>query len=264
MRAVLAELPHRSDREPVLRTGMGGDDTTAIDARRRGCRHRPAGRLRPRVHARLGGARPPGRRHRHLGRARPDRRLDQRQARVAVLLALHRDRGGRDDGRRRLRLRLRLRHLGGVDGRARRRRAPERRAARAGAAEGVDRAARARGDANRPGGPARAGARRPRAPAADLRLAGDLALPPRRRPRGRGLLAEAGPLGGHRGGAAARPGAGLGDRPARRAAVRHGAARPRGSVTSRRRRARAWRSSVEGSGSPLAWSRRSPRSRSSS
>jgi myo-inositol-1(or 4)-monophosphatase len=32
VRAVLAELPHRSDREPVLRTGVGGDDTTAIDA----------------------------------------------------------------------------------------------------------------------------------------------------------------------------------------------------------------------------------------
>jgi myo-inositol-1(or 4)-monophosphatase len=30
-RTVLAELPGRSDREPVLRTGMGGDDTTAID-----------------------------------------------------------------------------------------------------------------------------------------------------------------------------------------------------------------------------------------
>jgi myo-inositol-1(or 4)-monophosphatase len=32
VRAVLAELPHRSDREPVLRIGVGGDDTTAIDA----------------------------------------------------------------------------------------------------------------------------------------------------------------------------------------------------------------------------------------
>ncbi len=29
---MLAGLPARSDREPVLRTGMGGDDTTAIDA----------------------------------------------------------------------------------------------------------------------------------------------------------------------------------------------------------------------------------------
>lgn len=29
---VLAELPTRAEREPVLRTGQGGDDTTAIDA----------------------------------------------------------------------------------------------------------------------------------------------------------------------------------------------------------------------------------------
>ena len=32
MRAVLADLPSRSDREPVVGLGMGGDDTTAIDA----------------------------------------------------------------------------------------------------------------------------------------------------------------------------------------------------------------------------------------
>jgi myo-inositol-1(or 4)-monophosphatase len=32
VRAVLAELPSRSDREPVVGAGMGGDDTTAIDA----------------------------------------------------------------------------------------------------------------------------------------------------------------------------------------------------------------------------------------
>ena len=47
--------------------------------------------------------------------------------------------------------------------------------------------------------------RRSRPPAADLRLARDLALPPRRRAARRGLLAEAGALGGHRGRAAARP-----------------------------------------------------------
>ena len=29
---VLAELPTRTEREPVLRAGEGGDDTTAIDA----------------------------------------------------------------------------------------------------------------------------------------------------------------------------------------------------------------------------------------
>jgi myo-inositol-1(or 4)-monophosphatase len=32
VRGVLAGLPSRSDREPVVGTGMGGDDTTAIDA----------------------------------------------------------------------------------------------------------------------------------------------------------------------------------------------------------------------------------------
>ena len=32
IRAVLAELPTRVEREPVLQTGVGGDDTTAIDA----------------------------------------------------------------------------------------------------------------------------------------------------------------------------------------------------------------------------------------
>jgi myo-inositol-1(or 4)-monophosphatase len=32
VRGVLAELPSRADREPVVGAGMGGDDTTAIDA----------------------------------------------------------------------------------------------------------------------------------------------------------------------------------------------------------------------------------------
>jgi myo-inositol-1(or 4)-monophosphatase len=32
VRGVLSELPQRSDREPVVGSGMGGDDTTAIDA----------------------------------------------------------------------------------------------------------------------------------------------------------------------------------------------------------------------------------------
>ncbi len=32
MRGVLAELPSRAEREPVLGTGLGGDETTAIDA----------------------------------------------------------------------------------------------------------------------------------------------------------------------------------------------------------------------------------------
>ena len=32
VRGVLAELPSRAEREPVLARGQGGDDTTAIDA----------------------------------------------------------------------------------------------------------------------------------------------------------------------------------------------------------------------------------------
>src|SRR5439155_19126550 len=32
VRGVLAELPRRSDREPVVGAGMGGDETTVIDA----------------------------------------------------------------------------------------------------------------------------------------------------------------------------------------------------------------------------------------
>ena len=32
MRGVLADLPSRVEREPVLAAGKGGDDTTAIDA----------------------------------------------------------------------------------------------------------------------------------------------------------------------------------------------------------------------------------------
>jgi myo-inositol-1(or 4)-monophosphatase len=32
VRGVLTELPRRSDREPIVGSGMGGDDTTAIDA----------------------------------------------------------------------------------------------------------------------------------------------------------------------------------------------------------------------------------------
>ena len=32
VRAVLAELPGRAEREPVVGAGLGGDDTTAVDA----------------------------------------------------------------------------------------------------------------------------------------------------------------------------------------------------------------------------------------
>jgi hypothetical protein len=35
VRRVLAELPRRDDREPVVGAGMGGDETTAIEGRSR-------------------------------------------------------------------------------------------------------------------------------------------------------------------------------------------------------------------------------------
>ena len=131
VRGVLAELPRalRPGAGPRQRDGRRRHDRDRRrrrGGRRRAVRRAPAATSRssPRSSASAAAAL-------DLGRARPDRRLDQRQAGPAVLLALGRDRRGRDDGRRRLRLRLRLRHGRGVDGRARRRRAPERRAARA-------------------------------------------------------------------------------------------------------------------------------------
>ena len=100
---VLAELPTRVEREPVLRAGEGGDDTTAIDAaaedavvrRPRGARRRPDARLRGARRPRLRARRPA------QGRRRSDRRVGQREARDPVLLALARRRGRPDDGRRR-------------------------------------------------------------------------------------------------------------------------------------------------------------------
>ena len=57
VRAVLAELPARSDREPVVGAGMGGDDTTAIDAAVERAVVARLRRDRRRLHARLRGAR---------------------------------------------------------------------------------------------------------------------------------------------------------------------------------------------------------------
>ena len=79
---MLAELPRRADREPVVGHGEGGDDTTAIDAAVERAVVARLRRLRRGLHARLRGARHP-RGRLDLGRARPDRRLDQREARAA-------------------------------------------------------------------------------------------------------------------------------------------------------------------------------------
>ena len=92
------------------------------------------------------------------------------------------------------------------------------------------------GDAHRParGEGGRDG--RVRLPDARVRLAGARALPPRRRTRGRRVLAQAGPLGRHRRRAAPRPRARVRARPAGRSAVRRRTARPRGPLARRRRR----------------------------
>ena len=115
---VLEELPTRAEREPVLRAGEGGDDTTAIDAAAEDAVVAPARGARRRLRARLGGARRARLRQRRAGprRRRPDRRLGERQARDPVLLALARGRRRPDDGRRHVRLRLRLRRARGVGG----------------------------------------------------------------------------------------------------------------------------------------------------
>ena len=83
------------------------------------------------------------------GRRRPDRRLAERRARRSrTSRSPSRSPRARHDGRRRLRLRLRLRRERGVDGGARRRRVPERRAAHR-RAEGPHRVPLDRGDAGR-------------------------------------------------------------------------------------------------------------------
>ena len=134
IREVLLRLPTRVEREPVLRRGQGGDDTTAIDQAAEDAVVDAPLRVGRRLRARLRGARRENlRRGRHAaGRRRPDRRLRQREARHPVLLLLSGGRGRADDGRRLLRLRLRLRHRGGVDGGAREGRVPPGRAPRIG------------------------------------------------------------------------------------------------------------------------------------
>ena len=118
VRGVLAELPARSDREPVVGAGMGGDDTTAIDAaveRAVVARFDAAGGGFTLVSEELGVRRAAARRGSSLdpidGSINAKRGLPFFSLSVAVA-------EGADDGRRHLRLRLRLRHRRGVDGRA--------------------------------------------------------------------------------------------------------------------------------------------------
>src|SRR5581483_6708354 len=204
------------------------------DGDRQGGRGRDPRALPPprRRHAGLRGGRPP-RRRQHGRRDRSDRRLAEREARHPVLLRLDRGRERRAHGRRALRLCLRLREQRGVDRAHRRDSDGERRAARH-AAEGPDRDPLLRGDAHVAHRPRRAEGRRARVPAAHHGLARALALPSRRRPRRRGVLAEGRAVGRHRRGTAARARSRASDRALRRSApVRRGRARSRGTFTCR-------------------------------
>ena len=110
----------------------------------------------------------------------------------------------------------------------------ERPAARRPAAEGPDRDPLVRGDDDRVHRRQGLVAARGRGAPAGDGLARALALPPRRRPGRRGVLAEGGALDRHRGGPAARARARLRDRAVRGSAVRRGAARSRGPLARRR------------------------------
>ena len=97
IRGVLEELPTRGEREPVLATGEGGDDTTAIDdAAERAVVRRLEGSIAP---ARSSCSSP---RSWASGpsamldarRRRPDRRVRERQAWAPALLSLDRRRDG--------------------------------------------------------------------------------------------------------------------------------------------------------------------------
>ena len=231
----LTRLPSRLEREPVLRPGEGGDDTTAIDAAAEEAIVARLEALGGDFTPRLGGARRAVVRQRRpaAGGRRPDRRLRQLQARHPVLLAVARGRGGADDGRRDLRLRVRLRHARGV---GRRERGvgvrldgapldapPPKEPVEILSFEGTTT------DFDRHGG---AGHARRRPAGARDGLARAVALPPRSRPRRRGVLAEAGPLDRHRRRAARRPRARLRDRAVRVAALRRRSARPGSALTA--------------------------------
>ena len=233
-----ASCPTRAEREPVARQGKGGDDTTAIDEAAEQAVRRAASTASSGVDARLRGDRRSSATGAAAGRRRPDRRLAERQARDPVLLALDRGRGGRDDGRRPLRLRLRLRLRRGVDGRAGRRRLA-RTASRSTASRrrttieilslrgDADRARRRAGAGRSSGSPTGCGSwARWRSRSATSPPAGS--TPSARSRRARSVdIAAAQLLVRERG---------LRDRAVRGAAVRRRAARSRGALARRRRR----------------------------
>ena len=114
---MLAELPTRVEREPVLATGEGGDDTTAIDAAAETAvvhRLEALDQDFTLVSEELG--------ERVFGTGEPwrvvcdpiDGSLNAKRDIPFFSLSLA-VADGADDGRRRVRLRLRLRHRRGVD-----------------------------------------------------------------------------------------------------------------------------------------------------
>ena len=138
VRGVLPSCPTRASVSPSSATGMGGDETTAIDeaaervviARFEDAR---------RHHDRLRGGRPSRRRGRPYVVVDPiDGSLNAKRG-IPFFCPLDRGRRRADDGRRPLRLRPRLRLGRGVDRAPRRRRVAQRRSARPAAPEGRDR-----------------------------------------------------------------------------------------------------------------------------
>ena len=115
LRGVFASMPTRVEREPVLGTGVGGDETTRVDG---AAEDAIVARLE-RLHEEEGlefhlvseelGERSFGESPELRRRRRPDRRLAEREAQHPVLLGLDRCRRGLGDEGRRLRLRARLR-----------------------------------------------------------------------------------------------------------------------------------------------------------
>ena len=237
-RRILRDCPTRAEREPVLRAGKGGDDTTAIDAAAEDAVVDEARGARGRLPPGLGGARGAA-----FGSGGPmrivvdpiDGSVNAKRG-IPFFCALLAVAGGADDGRRRLRLRLRLRRPRGMD-RARQGCGAQFNGAPAG--RGRLRRTRSRSSPSRR--PRRLHReRRPQRCSGSrsaLRVMGSLALSLCHLAAGRVdavVLAQAGPFDRHRGCAAPRARVRLRDRPLRGAAVHRGSARSRRTLARRR------------------------------
>ena len=107
VRGVLLELPGRSEREPVVGRGMGGDETTAIDAAAESVILARFAGLDATIVSEEAGIRGDGKTYVVVDPI--DGSLNAKRG-IALLLGLDRGRLRPDDGRRRLRLRARLRN----------------------------------------------------------------------------------------------------------------------------------------------------------